>query len=200
MTGFRGPRVAVVLSLALAALAGLQLAVWGSGEEGIRVLVRSSARSSVLLFSLAFTASSARVLWQNGVTKWLLANRRYLGLSYAASHAIHLLALIALYPASDDFRTSLNAVTLVGGGIAYAFTAAMAATSNDASVAALGRRRWTLLHTVGGWFIWFVFAQSYLPRAFLYPAYLPAAGVVLAVPALRGARRMRRRATQAQAA
>ncbi len=196
----KGPRVAVVTSLALAALAGLQLAVWGAGEEGIRVLVRSSARSSVLLFALAFTASSLRTFWQNGATKWLLANRRYLGISYAVSHAIHLLALVALYDASSEFATALSPITVVGGGIAYAFTAAMALTSSDAAVAALGRRRWSLLHTVGGWYIWIIFAQSYLPRAFLYPAYLPAALVVLAVPALRFARRLRRGVSRPQAA
>ena len=192
----KGPRVVVALTVALLALAGLQLAVWGAGEDGVRVLVRSSARSSVLLFALAFTASSLRAFWQNGTTKWLLANRRYLGISYAVSHAIHLLALVALYRVSSDFKGSLNAVTLVGGGIAYAFTAAMALTSNDASVAALGHERWRRLHTVGGWYIWIIFAQSYLPRAFLYPAYVPAGLVVLAVPALRLARRFRLGARQ----
>jgi DMSO/TMAO reductase YedYZ heme-binding membrane subunit len=187
----RGWTLTLAVSAALVALAALQLAWFGPGEEGIRVIVRSSARSSIALFALAFTASSLRSLWRAPATAWLLANRRYVGVSYAVSHAIHLLALVALYPVSERFASDLAAATLVGGGIAYAFTFAMAATSSDAAVRALGRRRWRLLHRIGGWYIWIIFAQSYLPRAFMDAAYAPVALLVLAVPALRIAARAR---------
>lgn len=196
----RGWRLTVWISLVLLALAGLQLATWGPGEPGIRVVVRSSARSSVLLFALAFSASSLRALWQSPSSRWLLANRRYLGVSYAASHALHAGALAALYGTSSEFAGSLQPVTVIGGGLAYAFTAAMALTSSDAAVRRLGRARWRRLHLVGSWYIWIIFAQSYLPRAVAEPAYTPAALVVLAVPALRFAARARRRLRQPQAA
>jgi DMSO/TMAO reductase YedYZ heme-binding membrane subunit len=190
----KGWKLTIWISLGLVVLTGLQLAVWGSGEEGIRVLVRSSARSSVVLFALAFSASALRSLWQTNGSKWLLANRRYVGVSYAVSHALHAAALFALYDVSSEFAESLNAVTLVGGGLAYVFTLAMAVTSNDAAVRALGRQGWRRLHLVGGWYIWIIFAQSYLPRAVMDPVYLPAGAIVLAVPALRIAARARRRA------
>jgi len=195
-----GWKLTIGVALGLLALAGLQLAVWGGGEAGIRVVVRSSARSSLLLFSLAFGARALRGLWRTDATKWLLANRRYLGVSYAASHALHAGALAALYPVSTEFAGSLDAVTLVGGGIAYAFTLAMAATSSDAAVRALGRARWRRLHLVGSWYIWLIFAQSYLPRAAEEAGYLPAAAVVLAGPALRTAAQVRRRASQPEPA
>jgi len=188
----KGWRLTTAASCALGALFALQLVFWGADEEGIRVVVRASARTSIVLFSLAFGASSAWAFWRNGATKWLLANRRYVGVSYAVSHAFHALALVALYQASAEFRADLNIVTLGGGGLAYAFTLAMALTSTDAAVAALGRRRWHLLHTVGGWYIWVIFAQSYLPRAIEMPSYLPAGALVLAVAAARLARRVRR--------
>ena len=89
----RGWQVTIWISVALVALTALQLAVWGREEEGIRVVVRSSARSSVLLFALAFSARALRSLWSRPTTKWLLVNRRYLGVSYAVSHAVHALAL-----------------------------------------------------------------------------------------------------------
>lgn len=194
MTRMKGWRLTLAVSSSLLILFGALLAAYGSGEEGIRVVVRASARTSVLLFAMAFGASSLRALWQNDATKWLLANRRFLGASYAASHVFHAVALAALYPASAEFRDSLNAVLLVGGGGAYVFTLAMAFTSNDASVAALGRPRWQKLHTIGGWYIWAIFAQSYLPRAATTPAYIPVALLVLAIPAARLASHSRRRA------
>lgn len=196
----KGWRITIAVSVALAALTALQLAVWGTGEEGTRVLVRSSARSSLLLFALAFSASGLRTLWRVDATKWLLAHRRYVGVSYAVSHALHAAALVVLHRQSIEFAGSLNAATLVGGGLAYAFTAAMAFTSSDAAVRALGRRRWRQLHLVGGWTIWAIFAQSYLPRAAMEPSYLPAALAVLAVPAIRSLAYLRRRAAQPQAA
>ena len=188
----KGWKLTIAISGALLVLFGLQLAIYGTGEDGIRVVVRATARTSVLLFAMAFAASSLRAFWRSAGTRWLLANRRYIGVSYAVSHVIHALALAALYPESEEFRSGLNAVTLAGGGLAYVFTLAMALTSSDAAVAALGLRRWRLLHTVGGWYIWLIFAQSYLPRAAQMPAYLPAAALLMAVAAARLASRSRR--------
>ena len=196
----RGWRVTGAISLALAALTALQLAVWGADEEGIRVVVRSTARTSIVLFGLAFTASAARTFWQGPVTKWLLSNRRYVGVSYAVSHALHLLALVALAGASAEFADSVDTFTLVGGGLAYVFTFAMAATSTDAAVRAMGRTSWSRLHLVGGWYVWIVFAQSYLPRAAMDPAYLVWGVAVMAIPVLRFSARTRRRARALQAA
>ena len=56
-----------------------------------------------------------------------------------------------------------SAVTLAGGGVAYAAMYAMAATSNDASVRRLGRN-WKRLHTFGAYWIWGIFTFSYATR------------------------------------
>jgi hypothetical protein len=181
----KGWTLTAAISIALVALAVLQVACFGTGEEGIRVIVRSSARTSVLLFALAITASSFRSLWRTQITTWLLANRRYVGVSFAVSHAIHLLALAALARTTPEFSGTLDATTLVGGGLAYAFIFAMAFTSSDAAVRVLGRRRWHLLHKVGGWYIWILFAQSTLSRALEDAAYAPVALMVLAIPVIR---------------
>lgn len=196
----KGWRLTIAVSLGLLALTALQLVAWGPAEEGIRVVVRSSARSSLLLFALAFSASSLRTLWRKPATKWLLANRRYLGVSYAFSHGIHAVALLALADVSPEFAGSVDAFTLVGGGLAYAFTAAMAATSSNAAIRALGRSHWRRLHVVGSWYIWIVFAQSYLPRAAMDPQYLVAGVIVIALPVLRFSARARRRTQELQTA
>lgn len=83
----------------------------------------------------------------------------------------------------------------MGGGFAYVLIAAMAATSSDRAVARLGPRRWRRLHTLGAWYVWIVFAQSYAPRALENPFYVPFALAVLAAAGLRAltcARAMRR--------
>jgi DMSO/TMAO reductase YedYZ heme-binding membrane subunit len=67
----------------------------------------------------------------------------------------------------DRFWGGTSASTIVVGGIGYLFVALMAATSNDASVAWLGARRWKALHTVGAYWLWQVFLLTYalsIPR------------------------------------
>jgi len=170
-------------ALALSAFFLARFVFWGGGEEGIRAVVRSTAQTSVLLFVAAFAASSLRQLWKNDATTWLLRNRRYVGVSFAFSHFVHLGALIAFALISPEFVAGLDATTLIGGGLAFAFIGAMAATSNDRAVAALGRTNWQRLHKLGAYYIWISFAQAYIPRAlFVSPAYaLPAVLLVVAL-------------------
>jgi hypothetical protein len=39
----------------------------------------------------------------------------------------------------------------------------MAATSSDAAFRALGRARWQALHRTGAWYLWFIFAFTFVP-------------------------------------
>src|SRR4029453_2488027 len=112
-----------------ATLCAAVFAVAGGGEAGLRAAIRLSAKTSLALFTTAFIASSLRALWPNQLTRWLLANRRYVGVSFAASHAIHLFAILALLWVAPGFEIEMP--TLIGGGLAYVFLAAMAATSFD---------------------------------------------------------------------
>jgi sulfoxide reductase heme-binding subunit YedZ len=153
-------------AVALLLLALLAVCEHGFGEEALRSIVRGTARVAVTLFSLTFATSSLHAVRRSHATKWLLANRRYLGLSFALAHTDHLLSLLALgvcFP--DPFVDDLDSATLIGGGIAYAFLFAMAATSTNAAFRMLGAGRWRALHTVGSYYIWLIFAFSYLPLA-----------------------------------
>ncbi|MEM8721589.1 MAG: hypothetical protein AAGE84_20220 [Cyanobacteria bacterium P01_G01_bin.39] len=62
-------------------------------ETSFRIAIRFTARTSCILFLLAFTASSLRRIQSNPLTNWLVTNRRYLGLSMAISHGFHALAM-----------------------------------------------------------------------------------------------------------
>jgi len=172
----------------VALLCGAVLLAAGGGEAGVRAAIRLSAKTSLLLFSAAFVASSVRVLWPNQLTRWLLANRRYVGVSFAASHFIHLVAILALLRVAPDFR--IGPPALIGGGLAYVFIAAMTATSFDRSAAWLGPRRWKALHKTGMYYCWFIFFISYLPRAIGESVlYWPFVAVLLAGLGLRAAAR-----------
>jgi DMSO/TMAO reductase YedYZ heme-binding membrane subunit len=142
------------------------------GVAGIHVAIRATARTSLVLFLLAFSASAAGKLWPGAWSNWQLRNRRYLGLSFATSHTLHLM-LIAAFARFDPqgFGEDVDTSTLVFGGIAYAFIFAMAATSFDRSAAWVGRRRWKILHTVGSWYIWLIFLITFSLAASDQPRY-----------------------------
>lgn len=199
---FEGASLVAAAAVAALAMLGGALFAAGWSEAGVRIAVRASAKVGVVLFALAFSASSLRALWRGEASAWLLRNRRYVGLSFAVFHILHLGALVALAVAfPDPFLAELDAPTLVGGGLAYAFLLALVLTSNDAAVRRLGRRRWSALHTAGCWYLWIVFAQSYAPRALAGGAvYVALAALLLAVPALRAARLLRARAARVGAA
>lgn len=181
---WRGWSLTLTAAVVTATLCSFAYTLLGGGLAGWSAVVRTSAKTSLLLFLAAFVASSARALWRTPVTAWLLANRRYLGVAFAASHAIHLLGIAAVAQLSPDF--SRGAATLVVGGFGYVLLFAMAATSFDGAVARLGRRRWQWLHKTGMYYLGTVFLISYLPRALVEsPWYWLLAAPLLAAFALR---------------
>jgi DMSO/TMAO reductase YedYZ heme-binding membrane subunit len=141
----------------------------------------------VTVFSLAFGASALRRVWRSDASAWLLRNRRYVGVSFAVAHFLHLGALIMLgvfFP--EPFVSGLDALTMIGGGTAYVLLVGMTATSFDRSAAWLGRKAWRRLHLAGSWTLWVIFAQSYLPRPFMGDALAgPFAAMLLAAFGLR---------------
>jgi DMSO/TMAO reductase YedYZ heme-binding membrane subunit len=148
----------VCVALALGSFA--LFAAYGTDEPGVRVWIRATARASVALFLLAFTARPLRQLWRNAATQWLLRNRRGLGVSAAFAQLLHGISLAWLFVRFPSAEATPDATTLVLGGLGFAFYFAMALTSSDAAVAALGRRGWKLLHAVGGYWIWTIFAVT----------------------------------------
>lgn len=167
-------------SLGLFALTALLLAVYGTGEEGVRVVVRATARTSLLFFAAAFAASGLRRLWRVPATAWLVRNRRYVGLSFAVSHAIHLAAILTLAATVPGFAENVSRTTAIGGGTAYVLIAAMALTSSDTAVRRLGRKRWRALHLTGMWVVFGIFVSSYGGRASHNPNYWPHAALLAA--------------------
>ena len=159
---YRGWAITGWNAVALVAMSALVLLAAGTGEDGVRMLIRATARSSAALFLIAFLARPARQLWRSDATAFALRNRRYFGVSMAVSHLIHGLAIIWLLTVFPS-AYQVNATTLVGGGLGFVAIALMAATSSDAAVAKLGRARWQALHRTGAWYVWFIFAFTFIP-------------------------------------
>jgi hypothetical protein len=175
-------------------MSALLFVLYGTGDEGLHAAIRHTAQTSFVVFMAAYVAAPLRTFWRSDTSKWMLANRRYLGVSYAVSHTYHIAFIVLLAATSTSFREGVGMVTIIGGGGAYVFMYAMAATSFDRTAAMLGRRNWQRLHTVGIHYNWFIFFQSYLGRA-LKPSllYAPFALLMLAGLGLRVARWWRAR-------
>jgi DMSO/TMAO reductase YedYZ heme-binding membrane subunit len=109
---------------------------------------------------LTFTASSLACLWPNNTTRAILRDRRWWGLGFAACHTAHLVAVITQ---SRLMGAPIDPVLVIGGGAAYALLYLMVLTSNEVSRRVMGRY-WSWLHTVGAYYLWLVFLQSYLAR------------------------------------
>ena len=182
---FEGWRLFTLLTLILTGLCVWIAGMRGFEVEGVRMVVRFTARSSLLLFCLAFSAAALARLWPSGWTRWLRRNRRQLGVTFAASHALHAIAIIAfamMDPAG--FAVATNLASYVFGGIGYAIIIAMAATSFDRSAAAIGPRAWRALHLWGGYYLWAQFVVSFgkrIPAMPLYSLFLIPLLVVLAL-------------------
>jgi methionine sulfoxide reductase heme-binding subunit len=166
-------------TLAVLAVVATIFALEGTGAAGLGMAIRATARTSVVFFTLAFAASALRRRWPNAVTAWLLRNRRQLGVSFAASHLVHLLLILTVAGWTvHGFLTVRPMQTIVGGGLAYVFLALMTATSFDRTAAWLGPRRWRQLHVTGAYYNWFIFALSFFPMLMKSVVYWPFAGLV----------------------
>jgi hypothetical protein len=180
-----GWRLTGLLSLLLVALAAGFLA-FHPDVEGLRRMIRATARTSLVLFALAFSAAALAQLVPSEATRWQRRNRRYLGVSFAVSHTLHLAALIVLARTDNAlFWTLTNPMTIALAGLAYLFIAAMTATSFDRTAAWLGARRWRLLHLVGGWYVWLTFAVAVGKRAPQGLVYWAMTALVIAVAVAR---------------
>ena len=189
-----GWRLTLAATLTVAALSVWLASMRGFEVGGIRLAVRFTARASLLLFCLAFAAAPLARLWPAAPTRWLKRNRRYVGVSFAGSHAVHAVA-IAWFAivAPRDFAAATSPASFIFGGIGYAFIVAMTATSFDRTAAAIGPRAWRILHTTGIYYLWVQFMVSFGMRIPQMPNYVWFLLPLLAVMALRAIAALRSR-------
>jgi hypothetical protein len=156
----------------VALIVGVGCFASGVSEASLRQATRWTVGMGTVLFTSAFVASSAHRLARAVWSKWLLANRRYLGVGFAGVHFLHagcFSTLAFAYPVSFWRTTSL--VTVIGGSVGYVWLIAMTVTSFDRPTRAIGRRAWKVLHTSGVYVLWSILAFSYVGKIFRAPVY-----------------------------
>lgn len=166
--------------LSLAAVA-LGFAAGGSLTEQANLAARWTARVALPFFLVAFTASAVALRWPSPSTRALLRRRRQWGLGFALAHLVHLAALWfnIVVAAPEPLRQTLaeSVANNVPGGVIFLFIIAMAATSNDRAVRALGKW-WGRLHTLGGYAIWAAFTLAYAKRIVMDDAGMQVTGMI----------------------
>jgi len=182
---FEGWRLFGVLTLTLIGLSIWIAAMRQFEVEGLRMVIRFTARTSLLLFCLAFSAVALVRLWPNAWTHWQRRNRRYLGVTFAASHAIHAVAITAFAMLDRaGFAAATSAVSTIFGGIGYLVIIALTVTSFDRTAALLGTRAWRRLHLIGGYYLLLQFTISFgkrIPEMPLYALFLVPLAAVFAL-------------------
>jgi DMSO/TMAO reductase YedYZ heme-binding membrane subunit len=162
--------------------------------ERLVLLNRYLARLSFIVFVPIYAASPLAVWFPGPAIRGLLRIRRSLGLGYAIVMGAHVCGILAYHATNGS--DPIEPVAFALGGLGFVLIAALAATSNDASVRRLGGRRWKRLHLLTLHWLWAIYAFTYLGRIGDRGAeYLPGLITVFALLALRMSafRRRRRR-------
>lgn len=157
------------------AMSALILALNPDTTEAVRSVIRATARTSFALFLVAFVASSLATLVPNDLTRGLMRERRYIGLSFAFSHLVHLLAILAYGVLNPQFWPGRNALANAPGTLGYVFIALLALTSFRFASRHMSGAAWKRLHTVGIWVIAAIFGYSFFKR-------IPTVSVLYAIP------------------
>ena len=132
-----------------------------NNNESLMLWARHTARISFAYFLLSFSASSLYYFFSNALTKFIRHQRRYIGLSFALAHTIHLVALTSFFIVMEE---NPGIVVIIGGGLGYVAMYAMALTSNDNAVKKLGFKRWKQIHWFGANYIAVIFAYTYVGK------------------------------------
>jgi len=176
--------VQLAVGLSLLLFVGFFL-IGGFTEASNRHAIRWSARISVFLFSFAFAASALHRFFPSSFSLWTLQNRKYLGISFALIHLIHLALLGILQVSFHPVFDMAASTSLMGGGLAYLFVVLMLLTSFDRFSKYLSPSLWKALHTLGGSWIWLIFMISYTKRIMTEWEYFPQVLILTIVLLLR---------------
>ncbi|WP_286830406.1 MULTISPECIES: hypothetical protein [Kordiimonas] len=179
-----GKRIFIPVVLLLVAYISSQITAAGSYVDALPALMVPTAHFGFIFFFFAFTASSLARLAPGAGPRFLMRNRRYIGLSFAIIHGTHGAIVLSNLALTDASRTL---PVLAVGGTAYLFLIAMTLTSSGAAVRRLGAKRWKQLHKVGSYYIWAIFLVTSLnqlldpgPRTWLPLMCLLALGLRIA--------------------
>ncbi len=151
-----------IISLSFLLFVAVFIGINDFNLRSLQKLLKLSARVSFLIFTLTFSASSLILFYKNRITKWILANRKYLGISFAVIHFFHLLLLITKNYFFESAFVESSLISLIGGTITYSFIGLMLLTSFPYFSKRMKTKNWNFLHQTGGYAILITFTLAYL--------------------------------------
>jgi methionine sulfoxide reductase heme-binding subunit len=157
------PVFVVIAGLSFAIiLAGLAMTGTSTPEATV-AMIRLSVQLASPWIYLAFVATALGQLFPSNFSSWLLRNRRYVGLAFAAGfgwQAVFITVLLALH--GDYYATVLHdTAEFITRMLSYALLLALTVTSFFPVRRAMDPRHWRLLHRVGIWYFWAAIWVSY---------------------------------------
>ncbi len=167
---------------------GAAVAVFGFyrvTEQGMRIMIRSTALIAAVLFCISFSASAIYYFLPGKFSALLLRLRPQIGLGFSVFHSFHLLFLLWLQQSIHPVFTLAKTSSLAAGVVAYFFLWAMMLTSFPEIRSRFSSRNWKLLHTFGGYWIWGVFFSQYSKKIMNHDSRYVLFGLVLSVLLLR---------------
>ncbi len=157
------PLFGVIAGLSFAIiLAGLAITGTSTPEATVSMIRLSVQLASPWIY-LAFVATALGQLFPSNFASWLLCNRRYVGLAFAAGfvwQAVFIVVLLALH--GDYYATVLHdTAEFITRMLSYALLLALTVTSFFPVRRAMNPKHWRLLHRVGIWYFWAAIWASY---------------------------------------
>ncbi len=126
-----------------------------TGAE-ISEMISFSVRWAVPFIYLVIAISSLQILLPNAFTRWLMRNRKYIGLVFAVAMAWQgLFIFIMSYYFHDYYFSEIYYFRdEIEGSIGYIFLAAMVVTSFDFGRKLVDSEQWRIIHKSGIYFLW----------------------------------------------
>jgi len=173
------------LALALALMCAVIL-LNQPNVEGVRQVIRSTARTSLVFFSLAYGAQALHRMWPGPAARWVRQQRRVWGWLFVVSHTLHAGGIAALGVLDPALFAQLSPLAnRITGGLAYVILWAMGVSSFDRTARWLGRPAWSRLHTWGSHYLWLSFVIANGKRVPHEPWYVLPVALLLLIQGLR---------------
>ena len=141
-----------------------------SSPLGVSSMIQFSVRLAVPWLFIAFATSSLAVVFPGSFTRWLLRNRRIIGLCFAAGMAWQLLFILWMVIGFWDYyvEEAYSYFDLAEQLPGYLLLFAMTVTSFRFGRSKLSETQWRILHKGGIYFLWGVVWSTYWFELFYY--------------------------------
>ena len=183
----KGKRLLVIVALALGAMCAALVVGYGGGAAAAHAVVRWTARTSLVFFTLAYVSRPLVQLRPTRTARDILAYRKWLGLCFATSHGYHLAGIVAIaWPDPGAFIRAQDP-TIIIAVITFLLLGAMSVTSVEKIKKQMSSVTWKRLHRTGMHFSWVAFAGTYATAVGASPVYLIPTTVLLVIAGIRAA-------------